>query len=116
MDDIKLAMLGSKEEARRLTEAGALLPCPFCGGAGELRRTSNGYRTNPVAILDKWTVECPSGCCEVKTFESEIYQDSNGMVVIKRNGANEALLAWNTRAPILSAEEMEMLEGMKSGD
>ena len=25
----------------------------------------------------------------------------------------EILLAWNTRAPILSAEEMEMLEGVK---
>ena len=25
----------------------------------------------------------------------------------------DARLAWNTRAPILSAEEMEMLEGMK---
>lgn len=110
MDDIKLAMLGNKDAAKRLTEAGVLLPCPFCGGAGELRRTSNGYRTNPVAILDKWTVECPSGCCEVKTFESEIYQDSNGMVVIKHNGANEALLAWNTRAPILSAEEIQKLE------
>ena len=26
---------------------------------------------------------------------------------------NEARLAWNTRAPILSAEEMEMLEGLE---
>lgn len=26
---------------------------------------------------------------------------------------SEARLAWNTRAPILSAEEMEMLEGME---
>ena len=25
----------------------------------------------------------------------------------------QARLAWNTRAPILSAEEMEMLEGME---
>lgn len=110
MDDIKLALLGDHGAARRLTEAGVLLPCPFCGGAGKLRRTSNGYRTNPVAILDEWTVECPSGCCEVKTFESEIYQDSNGMVVIKRNGANEALLAWNTRASILSESELKKLE------
>lgn len=27
----------------------------------------------------------------------------------------EARLAWNTRAPILSAEEMEMLEGTENG-
>ena len=31
MDDIKLALLGSKEAAKRLTDAGALVPCPFCG-------------------------------------------------------------------------------------
>ena len=32
MDDIKLAMLGSKEAAKRLTDAGVLVPC-MCGGA-----------------------------------------------------------------------------------
>ncbi len=58
MNDIKLAMLGSKEAAKRLTEAGVLVPCPMCGKTGVLH-------------------------------------------------------SWNTRAPILSAEEMEMLEGMK---
>ena len=114
MDDIKLALLGNKEAAKRLTDAGVLLPCPFCGRAVNLRRTSTGYRTNPVVILDKWTVECPSGCCQVKTFESEIYQESDGSIVIKHNGADEARLAWNTRAPILSAEEMEMLHGKEN--
>lgn len=28
-------------------------------------------------------------------------------------GRRTAILEWNTRAPILSAEEMEMLEGME---
>lgn len=32
MDDIKLAMLGNKEAAKRLTEAGVLVPCSFYGG------------------------------------------------------------------------------------
>lgn len=31
MDDIKLALLGNKEVAQRLTDAGVLMPCPFCG-------------------------------------------------------------------------------------
>lgn len=34
MDDIKLAMLGSKEAAQRLTDAGVLVPC--CGEAPKL--------------------------------------------------------------------------------
>lgn len=32
MDDIKLALLGNQEAARRLTDSGILLPCPGCGG------------------------------------------------------------------------------------
>ena len=31
MNDIKLALLGNKEAAKRLTEKGVLLPCPWCG-------------------------------------------------------------------------------------
>lgn len=32
MDDIKLALLGNQEAAKRLTDAGVLLPCPGCRG------------------------------------------------------------------------------------
>lgn len=71
--------------------------CPFCGKPGKLRRVSTGYKTSPVVILDKWTVECPNGCCQVKTFESEIFQDNNGEIVIRHNGAEEASVAWNER-------------------
>ena len=42
--------------------------------------------------------------------ERDFQDDDKGEVVIKGNGAEEARLAWNTRAPILSAEEMEMLD------
>lgn len=36
MDDIKLALLGNKKAARRLTEAGVLLVlCPQCGDKEE---------------------------------------------------------------------------------
>ena len=32
MDDTKLALLGDHEAAKRLTEAGVLVPCSFYGG------------------------------------------------------------------------------------
>ena len=32
MDDIKLALLGNKDAAKRLTDAGVLVPCSFYGG------------------------------------------------------------------------------------
>lgn len=91
MDDIKLAMLGSKEAAKRLTDAGVLLRCPFCGSAelGETNGTHTGY----------WVY-----CRRCTATGSNAYK------------AEAARLAWNTRAPILSAKEMEMLEGMGNGD
>ena len=32
MDEIKRTLLGDHEAAKRLTDAGVLVPCPFCGG------------------------------------------------------------------------------------
>ena len=112
-NDIKLALMGDHEAAKRLTEQGVLLPCPMCGGEVRLRRVSSSYTTSPTTIMDKWTVECPNGCVRNNAYESKIFQDEKGKVIIKNNGADEARLAWNTRAPILSSIEMEMLEGME---
>lgn len=88
MDDIKRAMLEDQEAAKRLTDAGVLLPCPMCGTVGVLH-SIDGCQTIYAA--------CPS--C--------------GLMTRAYKGHKKARLAWNTRAPILSAEEMEMLEGMK---
>ena len=110
MDEIKRALLGDHEAAKRLTEAGALVPCPMCGGEVRLRRVSSSYTTSPTTIMDKWTVECPNGCVRNNVYESKIFQDEKGKVIIKNNGADEARLAWNTRAPILSESELKKLE------
>lgn len=40
LDDKSLALLGDREAARRLTEAGVLLECPFCGCRMEVRNGS----------------------------------------------------------------------------
>ena len=110
MTDEKRALLGDHEAAKRLTEAGVLVPCPFCGKAVNLRRVSSSYTTSPTVIMDSWTVECPNGCVRNNVYKSAIFQNDEGEVVIKNNGADEARLAWNTRAPILSESEMEMLD------
>ena len=101
MNDIKLAMLGSKEAAKRLTDAGyftangdlSLDSCPFCGSsdvAYERYLHTAGYR---------WRVVCTS--CMASIDPGYAQQRST----VQR--------MWNTRAPILSAEEIEMLEGME---
>lgn len=45
MNDIKLAMLGSKEAAKRLTDAGVLLPCPHCGNDDDCRIVIRSRKT-----------------------------------------------------------------------
>ncbi len=88
MDDKTRALLGDHEAAKRLTDAGVLVPCPFCGGTGVLdSEFPAGY----------FWVLCTGCGMQTEAFETE----------------PKASLAWNTRAPILSAEEMEMLEGME---
>ena len=88
MDDIKLAMLGNKDAAKRLTDAGVLVPCPRCGKAGVLHSIDN----------------CKTiyAACPVCGIMTRAYK-----------GHEQARLAWNTRAPILSKSEMEMLEGLE---
>ena len=83
-NDIKLALLGDHEAAKRLTDVGVLVPCPMCGKAGVLHSIDN-CKTVYAA--------CPA--C--------------GLMTRAYKGNEKARLAWNTRAPILSAEEMEML-------
>lgn len=87
MDDIKLALLGNKEAAKRLTDAGVLLPCPGCRGEDTKHR----------AVMACVMIECLCG------FMAAGYD------------LEEARQIWNTRAPILSAEEMEMLEALEDG-
>lgn len=92
MDDIKLALLGSKDAAKRLTEAGVLVPCSHCGKQAYI---SVDPECEPDSMGRKWayTVVCGT-CCA-----------TSGLCF----SAKMARLAWNTRAPILSAEEMEMI-------
>ena len=81
MTDITLALLGDHEAAERVTARGELLPCPWCG-----------YDIIP-ELGDAWGY-CPKCRCYGPPKDSYW----------------EGILAWNTRAPILRAEEMERLE------
>ena len=88
MTDIQRTLLGDHEAAKRLTEKGVLVPCPFCGGVPIMRNLVGGL----------YSVKCYR--CDAQISGSFITKEY-------------AISVWNTRAPILSAEEMEMLEGME---
>lgn len=134
MTDEKRALLGDHEASKRLTEAGVLLRCPFCNGNAKVSFKDHRfvgqnlrgdkklvYRVqvicnkcrsrgkpvftepliNPNPYLTKW------GNCyadtEVCTEETKKFSEY----------VKSAIQEWNTRAPILSAAEMELLEGME---
>ena len=106
IEDVRAALLGDHEAARRLTEAWVLLPCPCCGSEAKFKK---GFPSRQIAHCRQAVVQCKK--CGVRTvthrqLPMERWQDVD----------RAAIEDWNTRAPILSAEEMEMLEGMKSGD
>ena len=83
MDEVRLALLGDKAAQERLTERGELLRCPFCGeGKATIRYACGDY-----------FVECLNchSTSSVTSTKDTVVKD------------------WNTRAPILSAKEMEAL-------
>ena len=84
MDDVKLALLGDHEAAKRLTEQGVLVPCPGCGKSDEIE----------VAIQDRILLEYYGHCWRCGWY-GPICQTER-----------EARLAWNTRAAV-------EMEGMK---
>ena len=84
-DDNTSALLGDRAAQERLTAAGVLLPC--CGVQPIL------HRFEP---LNCYGIECgKNGHIHNTSFCDSEY---------------EARLAWNTRSPILSAEELARLE------
>ena len=87
MDDIKLALLGDHEAAKRLTDARVLVPCANCKGR---------------AVLVEGTLQAPGRYSVVcgKCFNA----------TTRRVSKEDAIGRWNTRAPILSESELKKLE------
>ena len=85
------ALLGDHEASKRLSEAGVLLLCPMCRGKARVR-SERYYQPNV-----RRNVICTKCFTNSGWYRTE----------------DEARLAWNTRAPVLTAEEMEMLEELE---
>ena len=94
MNDIKLALLGDHEAAKRLTEAGVLLPCPWCNGTDiQVRKISGVFGRSSYTRTYKY-IQCRNCMAQTGIHGTE----------------PNARKAWNTRTPILSAEELKKLE------
>ena len=97
MDDITLALLGDCSAAERVTESGKLLPC-HCGG--------NCY----IVCYEKPGI--PSGdsgfVASIKC--SECGAELRHWAMEKKWAWESAVKAWNTRATILTPEQIKRLE------
>lgn len=98
LTDEKRALLGDHEAAKRLTDAGVLLPCPFCGGEAEYIE-----RGNKQIGLKETIVRCKK-CGTGQKHKWFRYKFDFFYV------RNNTVLEWNTRAPILSESELKKLE------
>lgn len=102
MDDIKLALLGNKDAAKRLTEAGVLVPCAHCGNDDDYRIVMSFKKDKKKRFgeyYDVCTIYCE--CCTETVRQAGLGKDA---------AAKNASLLWNTRAPILSESELKKLE------
>lgn len=96
MDEIKRALLGDREAQKAVTKRGELLPCPYCGNQAFL------------FVQDGVRVLC--GKCECQTIVLADYKNLDGST---SNAIKRVIERWNTRPQILTAEELERLEGLE---
>lgn len=88
---VKLALLGDRDAQEQLTAVGVLIPCPKCGGPGVV------YEYHGEDWGQPYTAKCRKNDCFWigKDFMTK----------------KQAIRDWNTRAPLLSAEELEAIDG-----
>lgn len=105
MNETEKALLGNKDAAKRLTEAGVLLPCAHCGNDDDYRIVMSFKKDKKKRFgeyYDVCTIYCE--CCTETVRQAGLGKDA---------AAKNASLLWNTRAPMLSAAERERLEGLE---
>ena len=96
MNDIKLALLGNKEAAKRLTDAGVLLPCGHCGGKADYAKKKEDWLSVGFSTVG---VQVYCTICRVGTQYNKT--------------ENEARKEWNHRAPLLTPTQMAVLEKLE---
>ena len=125
MTDILKALLGDHEAAKRLTDVGVLLPCQFCGNDAVVHEVeaqpkyAETQKEVPKGARIIRRISYPSGKEYFEYREKEyipqcVVSSCCGRAVKRFNTPAEAISVWNTRAPILSEEEMEMLNGKEN--
>ena len=121
MDDVRLALLGDKAAQERLTERGELLPCPYC------KNESVIHEVEAIAKYAEYKKEVPKNARIIRCVSYPSgkkyweYREKEyvpqcvdatccGRATKRYKTKQEAIKVWNTRAPILTPEELEGLK------
>lgn len=91
MDERTRALLGDRSAQERLTAAGVLLPCPFCGKEPDILSWRN----------------------EKKMMTPSMVRCSCGLQTRHFGNKKRAIKEWNIRAAILTPEQLEALDRME---
>lgn len=112
MDDVKLALLGDRAAQERITARGELLPCHRCRGKPEI---SSRLRIDGGKPVYFWDITCTACRYKLNGYGTAYIVLDSGEVVLEDgfDGRQRTIKLWNTRAPILSAEELEVLKDGK---
>ena len=129
--DVRRALLGDREAAKRLTDAGVLLPCPHCKGNGKVSFKDHKFVGQNFYGDKKLVYRVQVICNKCRSRGKPIFTEPLvnpkpyltkwGNCYIDTDICNEetnkfseyvksAIHEWNTRAPILSESEMKKLE------
>ena len=82
-----------------VTTTSDLKLCPFCGSKPSLKYIKNIYKgVMNISLTNLFYVKCENCGVETERFSSDIYQKQDGTVCIVKNGAVNAIEAWNRRA------------------
>lgn len=102
MDDRTLALLGNRAAQERITECGELLPCPYCGEKPSTRTKSG----TDYVVLSVVCFNCGHGkSVKVEILDTDFQELNKEM--------RKTVELWNTRAPILTPEQIKRLEELE---
>lgn len=77
-----------------MSNAGKLLPCPFCGGKAYFRTDTIGYQGNYRSF--NFHIECKD--CKIalpNLYDLSFFLDENGDLCFKEDEREKAIFAWN---------------------
>lgn len=102
LNDTQLSLLGDPSAADRMTESGKLVPCPFCRNTDDKRFTIT-FRKDRKKRYSTYYEICRiyCECCTGSVQKAGIGKD---------RALENATKMWNTRAPILTPEQIKKLE------